>query len=137
MGDADKCLQQCISKLDKALELKPECHEALSVYGSALNATAFTQRDEKEADKKSERAKALFRKALEYSPGNERYATLLGNTEKAPELYRQIMAEMKKQEAAAGGRAASVQGGPNTEKVKAASTYADYAAWVVLIGIGV
>ena len=42
-GEADQCLKECMGKLDKALSLDEKCHEALSVYGSALNATAFAQ----------------------------------------------------------------------------------------------
>ena len=44
MGDeADACLKKCLAKLDQALAINPDYHEALSVKGSALNATAFTQ----------------------------------------------------------------------------------------------
>ena len=83
----------------------------------------------------------MLRRALANSPGNERYQTLLANTEKAPELYRQIMAEMQKQEAAAlrqqrGGGAKSSADGRTAENAKP-SSYADKIAWVVLVGVGV
>ncbi len=83
----------------------------------------------------------MLRRALANSPGNERYQTLLANTEKAPELYRQIMAEMQKQEAAAlrqqrGGSAKSSADGRTAENAKP-SSYADKIAWVVLVGVGV
>ena len=83
---------------------------------------------------------AVLRRALANSPGNERYQTLLANTEKAPELYRQIMAEMQKQEAAAlrqqRGGAKSSADGRTAENAKS-SSYADKIAWVVLVGVGV
>ena len=83
----------------------------------------------------------MLRRALANSPGNERYQTLLANTEKAPELYRQIMAEMQKQEAAAlrqqrGGGAKSSADGRTAENKTAKKIRTEGSAAGLLRGEG-
>ena len=80
------------------------------------------------ADRKFEEAKAKFKKALELCPDNERYQQLLQNTEKAPELYRQIMQQMAQSDAVKQGQPS---GKPNSS-AGAASDPHQMLAWALI-----
>lgn len=71
--EANKMIQDAISKLEEALSINPKKHDALWCLGNAHTTRAFFNPDQNEANHGFDKASLYFQQALDEDPENEVY----------------------------------------------------------------
>ncbi|KAE8705056.1 putative mitochondrial import receptor subunit TOM20 [Hibiscus syriacus] len=86
-----KMIKDAIAKLEQALSINPQKHEALWCLGNAETSLAFLTNKEDEAGPHFDKAATYFQQAVDEDPTNEVYLKSLEISSKAPELLREIL----------------------------------------------
>ncbi|PNY16366.1 mitochondrial import receptor subunit TOM20-like protein [Trifolium pratense] len=125
-----------ISKLEEALTVNPNKHDALWCLGNALTSQAFLNPDPDEAKVHFDKAVVYFQQAVDEEPSNELYRKSLEVAAKAPELHVEIHKHGLGQQSA-GATGPSSSSGTKTQKKKKDDTFKfDVLGWVILaVGI--
>ncbi|KAI8541306.1 hypothetical protein RHMOL_Rhmol08G0051600 [Rhododendron molle] len=85
--DAKKMTRDGISKLEEALTVDPNKHQALFSLGNAHTSIAFMTPDQDEARVYFDKASQYFQQAVDEDPENELYLKSLEVSDKAPGLH--------------------------------------------------
>ncbi|KAE9466396.1 hypothetical protein C3L33_01705, partial [Rhododendron williamsianum] len=85
--DAKKMTRDGISKLEEALTVDPNQHQALFSLGNAHTSIAFMTPDRDEARVYFDKASQYFQQAVDEDPENELYLKSLEVSDKAPGLH--------------------------------------------------
>ncbi|KAI4366793.1 hypothetical protein MLD38_022618 [Melastoma candidum] len=122
---------EAISKLEEALVVNPEKHDALWCIGNAHTSYAFLTPDQDEANDFFKKASGHFDQAVALDPTNELYAKSLEVAAKAPELHEGIhrSAVAQQQQAAASGRSTSAGSLKGSKKKKTSDFTYDILGW--------
>ncbi|GAU41085.1 hypothetical protein TSUD_139880 [Trifolium subterraneum] len=136
LPESKKMTQDAISKLEEALTVNPNKHDALWCLGNALTSQAFLNPDPDEAKVHFDKAAVYFQQAVDEEPSNELYRKSLEVAAKAPELHVEIHKHGLGQQSA-GAAGPSSSSGTKTQKKKKDSTLKyDILGWVILaVGI--
>ncbi|KAI4375200.1 hypothetical protein MLD38_013100 [Melastoma candidum] len=132
LPDSRKMMNEAISKLEEALLVNPEKHDALWCIGNAHTSYAFLTPDQDEANNYFKKASGYFQQAVSLDPTNELYAKSLEVAAKAPELHEEIHRSAVAQQAAASGPSTSAGGLKGSKKKKTSDFTYDVLGWVIL-----
>ncbi|XP_071723827.1 mitochondrial import receptor subunit TOM20-like [Rutidosis leptorrhynchoides] len=134
VADAKTMIGESMSKLEEALNISPERHDALWCLGNAHTSMAFLTSDFNDAKVDFERATEYFEKAAEGDPTNEIYKKSLEVAGKAPELHMEIHKQGAMQQTMSAGPAPGKE--KNAKKKKNSDLKYDILGWVILaVGI--
>ncbi|GAB4847995.1 mitochondrial import receptor subunit tom20 [Ancistrocladus abbreviatus] len=129
--DSKKLLQEAVSKLEEALTLNPQKHDALWCLGNAFTNHALLSPEINEASSYFNKASDYFQQACDQDPGNELYQKSLEFSFKAPEVY----AEFHKS-GPIGAEPSTSSAKTATRKKKSSDLKYDIFGWVILaVGI--
>ncbi|CAH9115739.1 unnamed protein product [Cuscuta europaea] len=124
-----------ISKLDEAIFINPQKHDALWCLGNAHTSHAFLTPDQEEAKVYFDKATQCFERAVDADPGNDLYRKSLEVAAKAPELHTEIHKHGSMQHAMGAGPSASTTT-KSSKKKKSSDLKYDIFGWVILaVGI--
>ncbi|XP_059294320.1 mitochondrial import receptor subunit TOM20 [Lycium barbarum] len=133
--ESKKMISDAISKLEEALEVNPQKHDAIWCLGNAHTSQAFLTPDEDEAKVYFDKAAQYFQQAVDADPENELYRKSYEVSSKAPELH----AEIHKQGAMQQAMGQAMGPGPSTststkgsKKKKSSDLKYDILGWVIL-----
>lgn len=125
-----------ISKLEEALSVNPNKHDALWCLGNALTSQAFLNPDVDEAKVYFDKAAVYFQQAVDEDPSNELYRKSLEVAAKAPELHVEIHKHGLGQQAVEAAGPSSSAGTKTQKKKKNSDMKYDILGWVILaVGI--
>lgn len=131
--------QEAISKLEEALSVDPNKHDALWCLGNALTSQAFLIPDQEEAKVHFDKAAVYFQQAVDEDPSNELYRKSLEVAAKAPELHVEIHKHglgQQQQSLGNAGPSSSSSGTKTQKKKKNNDLKYDILGWVILaVGI--
>eukprot|EP00252_Welwitschia_mirabilis_P002678 TRINITY_DN1262_c0_g1_i2.p1 TRINITY_DN1262_c0_g1~~TRINITY_DN1262_c0_g1_i2.p1 ORF type:complete len:205 (-),score=53.99 TRINITY_DN1262_c0_g1_i2:344-958(-) len=127
-------VKEAVLKLEEALKISPNKHDALWCLGNAHTSHAFLTPDHDIAKGYFKKASEYFEEAIKQDPTNQLYLRSLELTEKAPELHLEVHKQMLNSESAtstsAGLRSKS------SKKKKDSDLKYDIIGWIVLaVGI--
>eukprot|EP00252_Welwitschia_mirabilis_P002682 TRINITY_DN1262_c0_g2_i1.p1 TRINITY_DN1262_c0_g2~~TRINITY_DN1262_c0_g2_i1.p1 ORF type:complete len:207 (-),score=57.02 TRINITY_DN1262_c0_g2_i1:214-834(-) len=127
-------VKDAVSKLEEALKVNPNKHDALWCLGNAHTSHAFLTPDHEIAKGYFKKASEYFQEALKEDPTNNLYLRSLELAEKAPELHLEVHKQMLSSETASGTSAGLRSKGP--KKKKDSDLKYDVIGWIVLaVGI--
>nr|XP_043632751.1 mitochondrial import receptor subunit TOM20-like isoform X2 [Erigeron canadensis] len=130
-----KALIKAISKLEEALSIQPNNHEALWCMGNAQTSYAFMTHDKDEAKGYFDSAYNFFQKAVDEDPGNELYQKSFQVAAKAPELHSEFLRQNLSQQAMASGVGAGSSTSSNARGPKpqdSSDLKYDICGWIIL-----
>ncbi|KAE8674038.1 Mitochondrial import receptor subunit TOM20-2 [Hibiscus syriacus] len=134
-----KMIKDAIAKLEQALSINPQKHEALWCLGNAETSLAFLTNKEDEAGPHFDKAVKYLQQAVDEDPTNEVYLKSLEISSKAPELLRDILEHGLDQQMVGVGpptAAASSSENPGKKGKKNNDLRYDIFGWIILaIGI--
>ncbi|XP_060214183.1 mitochondrial import receptor subunit TOM20-like isoform X1 [Lycium barbarum] len=133
LQDSKKMVKEAISKLEEAVKIDSQKHEALWHLGKAHSAEAFLASDPIEAQSNFEKADLYFQKALDEDPENEMYHKSLEANTQATLLHMQL--QQGKVQQAFGGSSTSLNAKSSVIKANHDLMY-DVFGWV-LLGAGI
>ncbi|KAK4757110.1 hypothetical protein SAY87_007237 [Trapa incisa] len=127
--DSKKMIQDAISKLEEALLLNPNKHDALWCLGNAHTSHAFLTSNQDEAKIYFDKATDYFQQAVAEEPSNEIYAKSLEVAAKAPLLHMEIH-----QQASAASEPSTSSGAKSTKNYnkKGSDLKYDIFGWIIL-----
>ncbi|CAN4082290.1 unnamed protein product [Withania somnifera] len=129
--ESKKMISDAISKLEEALEVNPQKHDAIWCLGNAYTSNGFLNPDEDEAKVYFDKAAQCFQQAVDADPENELYRKSFEVSSKAPELHAQIHKQGPIQQAMGPGPSTSTTTkGP--KKKKNSDLKYDIMGWVIL-----
>ncbi|CAH9112339.1 unnamed protein product [Cuscuta epithymum] len=133
--ESKQMIIDCISKLDEAIFINPQKHDALWCLGNAHTSHAFLTPDQEEAKVYFDKATQCFERAVDADPGNDLYRKSLEVAAKAPELHTEIHKHGSMQHAMGAGPSASTTT-KSSKKKKSSDLKYDIFGWVILaVGI--
>lgn len=137
-ADSKKMLTEAISKLEEALTINPNKHDAMWCMANAYTTQAFMIPDLEEAKIYFQKAADYFQQAVEEDPSNELYKKSLEVAAKAPELHAEIHKQHPiGQQVIGGGASSSSQSTKTSTKKKKSNDFKyDAMGWIIL-GIGI
>ncbi|CAN6447760.1 unnamed protein product [Victoria cruziana] len=131
-----KMVKDAVSKLDKALEVKPRKHDTLWCLGNAHTSHAFLTPEHDVAKVYFKKASECFQQAVEEDPDNEIYLKSLQLAARAPELHLEIHKQVQFQQDAAASASASSNPKKVKKKNKSSDLKYDIFGWIILaVGI--
>ncbi|XP_009790058.1 mitochondrial import receptor subunit TOM20 [Nicotiana tabacum] len=135
VAESKKMISDAISKLEEALEVNPQKHDAIWCLGNAHTSQAFLTPDEDEAKVYFDKSAQCFQQAVDVDPTNELYRKSLEVASKAPELHAEIHKQGAMQQAMGPGPSASTST-KGSKKKKSSDLKYDIFGWVILaVGI--
>lgn len=136
LPESKKMTLDAISKLEEALSVNPNKHDALWCLGNALTSQAFLNPDVDEAKVYFDKAAVYFQQAIDEDPSNELYRKSLEVAAKAPELHVEIHKHGLGQQAVEAAGPSSSAGTKTQKKKKNSDMKYDILGWVILaVGI--
>ncbi|XP_059643109.1 mitochondrial import receptor subunit TOM20-like isoform X2 [Cornus florida] len=127
-------MQDAISKLEEALMVNPNKHDALWCLGNAHTSRAFLTPDQDEAMGYIDKATQYFQQAVAQDPENELYRKSLEVAAKAPEMHMEIHKHGFSQQAT--GTEPSTSSTSKSSKKKNSDIKYDIFGWIILaVGI--
>lgn len=129
VNESKKMISDAIAKLEEALEVNPQKHDAIWCLGNAYTSHGFLNPDEDEAKVYFDKAAQCFQQAVDADPENELYQRSFEASSKASELHAQIHKQGPIQQAMGPGpsTAASTKGTKKSSDLKY-----DIFGWVIL-----
>lgn len=129
VNESKKMISDAIAKLEEALEVNPQKHDAIWCLGNAYTSHGFLNPDEDEAKVYFDKAAQCFQQAVDADPENELYQRSFEASSKASELHSQIHKQGPIQQAMGPGpsTAASTKGTKKSSDLKY-----DIFGWVIL-----
>ncbi|GJZ93685.1 mitochondrial import receptor subunit TOM20-like protein [Tanacetum coccineum] len=139
IDESKKMLLEAVSRLEEALSINPAKHEARWCLGNAYTANAFLISNHDEAKILFDEAFRCFERVVEESPDTPHYLQSLFACSKAPELHKEIRAQvgLQAQQTLSAGPAASSSAKVSAKnKSKSSDLKYDICGWVILaVGI--
>ncbi|XP_058758922.1 mitochondrial import receptor subunit TOM20-like [Vicia villosa] len=134
--ESKKMTQEAITRLEEAISVNPNKHDALWCLGNALTSQAFLNPDPDEAKVHFDRAAVYFQQAVDEDPSNELYRKSLEVAAKAPELHVEIHKHGLGQQSAGSAGPSSSSGAKTQKKKKDSDLKYDIFGWIILaVGI--
>ncbi|KAH0727590.1 hypothetical protein KY290_004345 [Solanum tuberosum] len=121
-----------ISKLEEALEVNPQKHDAIWCLGNAYTSHGFLNPDEDEAKVYFDKAAQCFQQAVDADPENELYRKSFEVSTKASELHAQIHKQGPLQQAMGPGPSTAATSTKGSKKKKSSDLKYDIFGWVIL-----
>ncbi|KAG5621785.1 hypothetical protein AABB24_003167 [Solanum stoloniferum] len=135
VAESKQMISDATSKLEEALTVNPEKHDALWCLGNAHTSHAFLTPDMDEAKVYFEKATQCFQQAFDADPSNDLYRKSLEVTAKAPELHMEIHRHGPMQQTMAAEPSTSTST-KSSKKTKSSDLKYDIFGWVILaVGI--
>ncbi|XP_051140826.1 mitochondrial import receptor subunit TOM20-like isoform X2 [Andrographis paniculata] len=134
-ADSKKMVQDAMDKLEEAISINPQKHDAFWCLGNAYTSNAFLIPDLEDAKEYFDKAAHAFEQAFEMDPTNDLYKKSVEVAAKAPELHIEIHKRDLAQQAmaASSSAAASIK---VANKFKRNELKYDILGWVILaVGI--
>ncbi|KAK4367366.1 hypothetical protein RND71_011158 [Anisodus tanguticus] len=132
VSESKKMISDAISKLEEALEVNPQKHDAIWCLGNAHTSNAFLTPDEDEANVYFDKAAQCFQQAVDADPENELYRKSYEVSSKAPELHAEIHKQGAMQQAMGSGPSTSMSTKGSKKKKKSSDLKYDICGWVIL-----
>ncbi|KAM3253376.1 mitochondrial import receptor subunit TOM20 isoform X1 [Capsicum annuum] len=131
LNESKKMISDAISKLEEALEVNPQKHDANWCLGNAYTSQGFLNPDEDEAKIYFDKAAQCFQNAVEADPANELYQKSFEVSSKTPELHAQIHKQGHVVQQAM-GPGPSTSTSTKAPKKKTSDLKYDIMGWVIL-----
>ncbi|XP_060187715.1 mitochondrial import receptor subunit TOM20-like [Lycium barbarum] len=133
--ESKKMISDATLKLEEALEINPQKHDALWCLGNAHTSIAFLIPDQDEAKTHFDKAVLCFQQAADADPSNGLYRKSLEVAPKAPELHKEIHRHGPMQQAMGPGHSTSTST-KSSKKKKSSDLKYDIFGWMILaVGI--
>ncbi|XP_055803070.1 mitochondrial import receptor subunit TOM20-like [Solanum dulcamara] len=132
VNESKKMISDAISKLEEALEVNPQKHDAMWCLGNAYTSHGFLNPDEDEAKVYFDKAALCFHQAVDADPENELYQKSYEVSSKASELHAQIHKQGPIQPAMGPGPSTAATSTKGSKKKKSSDLKYDIFGWVIL-----
>ncbi|XP_019184123.1 PREDICTED: mitochondrial import receptor subunit TOM20-like isoform X1 [Ipomoea nil] len=137
--ESKQMILDSISKLEEALDINPQKHDAVWCLGNAHTSHAFLTPDQDEAKVYFDKATLCFERAVEADPANDLYRKSLEVAAKAPELHTEIHKHGSMQQAMGQmgpGPSTSTSTKQTAKNKKSSDLKYDIFGWIILaVGI--
>uniref|UniRef100_A0A3Q7FE39 Mitochondrial import receptor subunit TOM20 n=1 Tax=Solanum lycopersicum TaxID=4081 RepID=A0A3Q7FE39_SOLLC len=131
VSESKKMISDAISKLEEALEVNPQKHDAIWCLGNAYTSHGFLNPDEDEAKIFFDKAAQCFQQAVDADPENELYQKSFEVSSKTSELHAQIHKQGPLQQAMGPGPSTTTSSTKGAKKKSSDLKY-DVFGWVIL-----
>ncbi|XP_015066446.1 mitochondrial import receptor subunit TOM20-like isoform X2 [Solanum pennellii] len=125
VSESKKMISDAISKLEEALEVNPQKHDAIWCLGNAYTSHGFLNPDEDEAKIFFDKAAQCFQQAVDADPENELY-------QKSFEVSSKIHKQGPLQQAMGPGPSTTTSSTKGAKKKKSSDLKYDVFGWVIL-----